>query len=362
MTVLHISRTMGQGGAEKIVYQLCKDNHNLEQMIASIGGIYVTELDNMGVKHFLIPDIEKKNPMTILKTIYILQSIIHKNGVDIIHTHHRMAAFYARILQFFNKNIKHVYTAHNIFYGKRKFLKFALKNAIVIAVGNSVKKNLIDEYGIPDSKITVIYNAIDVSHMSSYKNELIEQLINNGNYIIGTLGRLSAQKGIDTFIQAMKTVSEKEPRLKAVVIGDGELKSNMQHLVVKLGLQNVVYFLGFQSHVLEIIQQLQFVVLASRWEGLPLIPIETFSQGKTIIVTDIPGNNEIVKDKVNGLIVSKGNSKELAQKILLLMRNHKLKENLENVAFKTYVECYSYPEFINKYKQIYKTIEQNTIY
>ena len=193
--------------------------------------------------------------------------------------------------------------------------------------------------------------------MSGYKNELLEQLNNNGNYIIGTIGRLSTQKGIDIFIQAMKIVSEKEPRLKAVVIGDGELKSDMQHLVLELGLQNVVYFLGFQSHVLEIIQQLQFIVLASRWEGLPLIPIETFSQGKTIIVTDIPGNNEIVKNKVNGLVVSNGDSEGLAQNILLLMRNNKLKERLENLAFKTYVECYSYPEFINKYKQIYKTIK-----
>ena len=69
MNVLHISRTMGQGGAEKIVFQLCRDNNSVTQFVASCGGIYVSQLEKIGVKHFQIGDIDKKNPLLILRTL-----------------------------------------------------------------------------------------------------------------------------------------------------------------------------------------------------------------------------------------------------------------------------------------------------
>lgn len=85
---------MGQGGAEKVVYQLCKDNKKATQFVASCGGKYVEELNKVGVKHIMIPDIDRKNPVLILKTIVILLRTIKKYKIDIVHSHHRMAAFY----------------------------------------------------------------------------------------------------------------------------------------------------------------------------------------------------------------------------------------------------------------------------
>ena len=70
MKILHISRSMGQGGAQKIVYQLCMDNKDCEQIIISAGGYYVPELESSGIKHYVIPDIDKKNPLTIIKCFW----------------------------------------------------------------------------------------------------------------------------------------------------------------------------------------------------------------------------------------------------------------------------------------------------
>lgn len=209
------------------------------------------------------------------------------------------------------------------------------------------------EYKISESRIHVIYNAVDTSHISNYRNERIEKLINEENYVIGTIGRLSEQKGMDIFIQAMKIVSEKIPKLKAVVIGDGELKDELQRMVSELELQKTIYFLGYQSHILEIIGQLQFIVLASRWEGLPLTPIETFSQGKTIIATDIPGNNEVIKDGENGILIAEGDYEELADQIINLANDSVKKIKLEDSASRTYITSYCYHDFIDKYKKIY---------
>lgn len=353
MNVLHISRTMGQGGAEKIVFQLCRDNNSVTQFVASCGGIYVSQLEKIGVKHFQIGDIDNKNPLLILRTLITLNAIIKKNSIDIMHTHHRMAAFYARLIQILNPKLMHVYTAHNIFYGRAMLMRFALKKAQIVAVGDGVRDNLSAEYGISDEKIHVIYNAIDTKHAGQETNPIVQKLNDKGQFVIGSIGRLSEQKGMDIFVKAVAKAHTAIPKLRAVIIGDGELKHKIEDCIRDLNMQDIVFMLGYQANVLEIIGQLQFVVLASRWEGLPLTPIETFSQGKTIIATDISGNNEVISHNRTGLLFRLDDAGELADKIELLYKNMELKERLECNAKNEFAGKYDYGKFIERYAGIY---------
>lgn len=77
MKVLHISRTMGQGGAEKIVYQLCRDNSDQEQIVVSCGGVYADKLEQDGIKQYKIPDLDNKNPFIMLKCLAIQLALKH---------------------------------------------------------------------------------------------------------------------------------------------------------------------------------------------------------------------------------------------------------------------------------------------
>ena len=76
MKVLHISRTMGQGGAEKIVYQLCRDNSAEEQIVVSCGGVYADKLEQDGIKQYKIPDLDNKNPFIMLKCLALIFTIV----------------------------------------------------------------------------------------------------------------------------------------------------------------------------------------------------------------------------------------------------------------------------------------------
>lgn len=353
MKVLHISRSMGQGGAQKIVFQLCTGIKEVSQCVASAGGLYVNSLNNEHVKHYEIPDIDGKNPFTILKTLLLLCKIVKLEKVHIVHTHHRMAAFYARLLMFCYPRLQHIYTAHNVFYGKKLLMRFALKKAAIVAVGDSVKENLKNEYGINKKRILVIYNAINTSEKKGVNNELIDSLRESGNYVIGSIGRLSRQKGFDILIESTKYLKDTCKNIKLVIIGDGEDRNKLEKLAKRLGVTDKIIFLGYQSNVLDIISQLEFVVLPSRWEGLPLTPIETFSQGKTIVATDIPGNNEIVNDMENGLLCIVNSPISLSEKIIMLYKNSDLKKSLEVNAKKTYNKNYNYCNFLGKYKRIY---------
>lgn len=353
MNILHISRTMGQGGAEKVVYQICKDKtEDTNMFIASTGGILEDKLKESNVKHITIPDINDKNPMKIIKTIMILNKTIKKYNIDCIHSHHRMAAFYARILTIFRNDISCVYTAHNVFYDKIKLLRFALRKTKIIAVGDGVKNNLINVYGINENNIQIIYNSVEMP------NKLIEvkdNLFNKDNKIlIGTIGRLSEQKGIDIFIKAIANVIKENKEVYGIVIGDGELREELEKLTETLNISENIYFLGYRSDVLEIISKLDFVVLSSRWEGFPLTPIETFMMGKSIIATNIDGNNEIVVNEKNGLLFEKDDYEELSNCIFRLLQEKKLLKKLEENAKNDYIEKYSYDTFKKKYIEVYK--------
>ena len=354
MRILHISRTMGQGGAEKVVYQICKDSNdnNLEMFIASTGGIYEKELAKIGIKHYHIPDLDSKNPIDIIKTLFKLKKIIKEEKIDVIHSHHRMAAFYSKILSIFNKKIKRIYTAHNIFHNKRKLLKFALSGSEVVACGDGVKNNLVQFYGIKEEKINIIYNSIDrPQKINKPKDDLLKQRENKT--LIATVGRLTEQKGIDIFVSAMAKIIHKNKNVFAIVIGDGELKENLKNLALKLGVEDNVKFLGYRSDVIELMSEMDFIVLASRWEGFPLTPIETFSVGKTIIVSNIDGNNEIVKNEYNGLLFEKDNIDELQEKINILINDVDKRKKLERNAEKTFEEKFSYKAFISNYIDVY---------
>lgn len=347
---------MGQGGAEKVVFQLCS-TLNVPQnhiYVASTGGYYVSKLSEINVKHFTIPDLEGKNIRTIVDTFNILSNIIATNNIDVIHTHHRMAAFYARLLQFKFRNLKHIYTAHNVFFDHKSLLKFALKKATIVACGDTVKKNLVDVYGISSNIINVIYNSVEKKENPTFAIE--SRSLEKGFYYIGYIGRLSKQKGVDVFIKAINKVVKSNPKIKGLIIGDGEERKKLEKLTNELNVKKNIYFLGYQNNVDYWLNQIEFVILPSRWEGLPLIPIETFANGKTIIVSNIPSNCEIVNDKYNGLIFKKDNVDDLVNKIKSMIAQ---KDALEKHAYDTYINNFSYSIFKKKYESLYsKTFDK----
>ena len=353
MRILHISRTMGQGGAEKVVCQLCIDNKEAKQFVISCGGLHVKKLEEHGIRNYFMPDLDNKNPFNMLKCFFLILFVVIKEKINIIHSHHRMAAFYARIISMIFP-VKCIYTAHNVFNDKRKLTKFALEHTRIVAVGNGVKKNLIDFFGVENKQIDVIYNSVKISK-TGLKNYLLEKKKMNGMRLIGCIGRLTEQKGIDIFIRAIGLVVKNYPSVTGVIVGDGELKGELERLKDDLKLSNHILFLGYQDNIIDIIEQFDFVVLPSRWEGFPLTPIETFSQKKTVIATDIPGNNEIVMEN-NGLLFEKNNFKELSLLIMELLESNTLLTTLEENAFLSYKEKYSYERFIENYKKIYKSM------
>ena len=357
MNILHLSRTMGQGGAEKVVVDICQNTKsNFDSIVVlSSGGINVKKIEECGIYHEMIPDLESKKLKDMVITIKLIMKMIKKYNIDIIHSHHRMGAFYAQIIKTFYKKIRLVYTAHNVFYNKKALTQFSIKNTEIVAVGDGVKNNLIDYYNIESNNINVINNSIKRIYSDSITRTLE---CDKSRIIISCIGRLTEQKGIEYLIKAVKEVVKKDPKTKILVliIGDGEKKEELIRLTNELSLSEYIKFLGYRPNVNEYIQFSTFIVSSSLWEGFPLTLIECFAEGKTVVGTNIVGNNEIIVDGYNGMLFKEKDIEELSEIIIKLSRNENLLKYLEENARETYFSKFSFEEYINKYLKLYKKL------
>ena len=356
--LLFFTRTMDLGGTENVVLQLCeifKPRVN-KIVVCSCGGVNVEKLTRMGIKHIQIGDIEKKSLGVMLKTIRVLKKTVKEEHITAIHTHHRMAAFYVSLLGFYKRCV-FINTSHNTFSNKKLLTRFAYKHAHLIACGEMVKKNLVDVYRLLDKQVTVIHNAVKPFDGKVAVDPLIKKMHNDGKFVIGNIGRLSEQKGMEYYIKAIPEVIKTHPEARFVIAGSGEDEEKLKKLREELGVDDYLTFLGYRTDVQNLMSQLDLVVLSSLWEGLPLTPIEAFSVGKTVVATAVDGTPEIVRGKENGLLVGPRDSEGLARQINWMIENSEKRMEMETRAIERYREEFSFEKLEQKYVSYYEGLE-----
>ena len=358
--ILFIVRTMGVGGTENVVLQLCQVFHNIVNriVVCSTGGVLENELNRMGIQHYKIKDISSKNPLDFIFSCFEIREIIKKEKITIVHSHHRMGALIAEIVS--PSSVIKVANAHNTFYDKRYLTRFAYKHTHLVAVGKKVKQNLTDYFGLPEKQISVIYNAVKPFDKNIDVVDALNKEKQQGNIVIGNIGRLAPQKGLEYFIDAAKLVLKKHTNARFFIVGDGPLKDKLQQMIRQYHLEKFVYMLGYRSDIQNVMSQCDFIVLSSLWEGLPLTPIEAFSVSKTVVATSVDGTPEIVKNNENGLLVEPKNIEQLADSICYLIENSDFREKLELCAKSTYDLKFSFNKLKENYIQYYTSLLNNT--
>lgn len=355
--ILFILRTMETGGTEKVVLQLCRilKDRVRRVIVCSNGGSYVPQLETMGIKHYIIPDLEQKSLGIIRKTISVIGEIITREEITIVHTHHRMAAFYARVL-YGRHHFIHVATAHNIFENKKWLTRYSYGKAHLIACGEAVCDNLAVYYKIPQKRIRVIHNSVEAYESMEDRIPELQKWKDEGYRLIGNIGRLEIQKGMEYFVRSYPMVRENCKKIKYVIVGDGSKADELKQLVKEMGLEQDILFMGRREDVRSIMKSMDLIVLSSLWEGYPLTPIEAFSVGKTIVATRVAGTTEIVTDNHNGILVEPSDSKALANGIETVILNIGMKATLEENAIRTYREKYSFSSFEENILSFYRNL------
>ena len=175
-----------------------------------------------------------------------------------------------------------------------------------ICVSKGVANHLAKQ-GIDKSKISVIYNGIDIS-----KFDLRKQAQNV--FTIGMVARFSKQKDQMTLIKALEfLVKEKQEQVKLILMGVGKTKARHEKYVKENDLTKYITFI--EGRLQDLITKIDLFVLATHYEGLPLVLCEAMSAKVPIIATDVAGVNEIVINGKTGLLVKENDYIDLATAI-----------------------------------------------
>jgi glycosyltransferase involved in cell wall biosynthesis len=204
---------------------------------------------------------------------------------------------------------------------------FARRASCLVSVAEVHSENLRKM----DSSLRVVtcHDAVErVAVNGSSAQALRRSLVNDGEVLVGSLGRLDPQKGFEFLIQAAARVVTEAPNVRFAIAGDGPQRKQLEDLINALGLREHFHLIGFRTDSADFLAALDIFAISSLWEGLPLALIEVMQLGKTGVATTVGGIPEVVQDHVNGLLVPPRDADKLAAAILELVRDPKLASRL----------------------------------
>ena len=179
----------------------------------------------------------------------------------------------------------------NGFYGKaHKILTKLLYNKadLIVVVSNTLKYDLVLNFGLNENKIKVIYNPYDVENIKEMAKETIADKYKEifENPVIITAGRLTQQKAQWNLIRSFKKVKKDMPDAKLVILGQGDLEDYLKELAKELDLEKDVHFLGFQENPFKYIAKSTIYAFPSLYEGFPNAMCEAMVCGVPVISAD----------------------------------------------------------------------------
>lgn len=179
----------------------------------------------------------------------------------------------------------------------------------IVAVSEGVSKSLQEVAGLSPEKISVINNPLRGlrSALVSTDTDLPISDWANGELRLIAIGSLKPQKGFDILLHVVAHLSRYYD-VRLAILGEGELRRDLEELSFKLGLENRVYLPGFSSDTLSWLKHADVFVLSSRWEGFGNVLIEALSVGVPVVSTDCPsGPAEILDNGRYGKLVAVDN-------------------------------------------------------
>ena len=311
LKILHILPSFGVGGAEKLVldYLSYFDENEVEIKAISMYGKNDTINDKFIKENKLNVLYFDKKPGLDLSMLIKIDNEIKKYKPDIIHSHmNTMKYIYLSILK--NKKIKLVHTIHNepekdASRLDKIFNKIAFKylKCTPVALSTELATKINTFYKVTNSK--VINNGVDLEKFKNIvesKEEIRKRLsLPEKSFVIGHVGRFTKQKNHDFIVEVYKRFNEIEKNTTLLLIGEGELKKDIENKIEKLGLTNKVKFLGLRKDIPDLIKAMDVFLFPSLHEGFPITLIEAQATGVRCIISNNIDPNAILSENTISL-------------------------------------------------------------
>lgn len=345
------------GGTEVTTYniatELVKDGHEVYVLTSSDPGF----ADSYIEKGFNVCRFARS--FRFFGTLYFwikIMFIIKKINPDIIHAQSIDMALPAFIIKKILMIPYIVYSRCSIYLLPvitLKLVKNPLKNAdMVLSLTEDMKEELSLYYNLDNIK--VVPNGINLEIFSD-----ILPKSKSTNVILCVAG-LRPEKGLNYLIKAMEFILNTKPNSKLFLVGGGIEEKFLLELVKKMELEENIIFVGKvpQEQICKYYSSADVFVLPSLYEGFPVSLLEAMATGTPIVATDVCGVSEFVRNGRNGYLVRPKDPKEIAERVLLILENSKLRETISKNNLND-SNNYDQSKLINKLEKLYNKVLSN---
>jgi glycosyltransferase involved in cell wall biosynthesis len=358
--VLHLITRLPVGGAERLLVDVARNlpKSRYESIVCCIqdrgpladeveaAGLRVIELRRMQTKRF------------DWGAIGALTTLLRKERIALVHAHLYHANLYGRLAAL-RARVPAIATVHNT-YTRTKWHRrllnrwLAAAGARVIAVSDDIRRDVARYDGVPEERITMLQNGIDLSRARSTlsRQEARRRLgLADDGFVLGCLARLEEQKGHRYLLEALPA------GVRLVIAGDGRLRGALEAQAEQLGLADRVSFLGTRRDVADILAALDAYVMPSLWEGLSLALLEAMAARLPVIASDVGGVSQVAADGAWCLRVPPADVPALAAAIgRLAAESPERRAALGNQARQRVEEAFSLEAMLSRLTRVYDEV------
>jgi len=294
ITIVLILPSLAGGGAEKVILSFIenidRNKYNIILILQNKIGPLKANLSsqniiNLNKKHFrfafpkLIKEIKKVKPDIIFSTFpHITLSLLVVKSLFFTKS-----IFIAREPNMIDFSLKH---SSFLLFIKYFYGVFIHKADKIIVTSNAMQNNLVEK-GIDKKKLFLIHNPVNKVKIRDVKNYI--RYPGKGLRLVFA-GRLVYQKGIDRILPIIKNIQD----CHLTIIGNGSMKPLLEKMIIDLNIINKINFINYSNNINEYIASADYLILPSRWEGLPNIVLESLILGTPVIsFSEITGLNDI---------------------------------------------------------------------
>jgi glycosyltransferase involved in cell wall biosynthesis len=320
------------GGAQRntllTLKGLTRDGYRAE-LICGPRGELIREAEAINVKVHVVDELIRQiDPSKDCWALLTLYKLFKSHKYDIVHTHSTKAGLVGRLAAWWAGIPSIIHTVHGVPFemagNYRSKLYITLEKLIglvtdrVICVGEILRQEVATWNIVPSQKLSTIYSGIDLSEYISRRStiQMKQELgIEDAWPIIGCIGRLSDQKAQHYLVDAISNLTKKYPKIKLILIGDGECRHQLEKQIFDKELLSHVILLGDRDDIADLLNIFDIYAMSSLWEGVGRALTEAMYWGLPIVSTPVNGVKELIDHEVTGLLTPTRDPNALAGSI-----------------------------------------------
>ena len=223
-----------------------------------------------------------------------------------------------------------------------------------IAASEAIRQMLIGD-GIEPARVVTVHEGIDVDRIDATPAVNVHEALWLPHHapLVGNVAALVPHKGQRYFIEAAHLVVQKMPDVRFVIFGEGELREHLEHLVREHHLEKHVLLPGFRTDIIGCIKGLDLFVMSSVTEGLGTSSLDAMACRKAIVGTSAGGIPEVVAHGRTGLIVPPRDPHSLADAILQLVRDERLRQHMADAGYARVREQFTVERMVAETAAVY---------